>query len=361
MSKRLVFIISFSICTNWVVAQAQDIYEKYDIYRSPFRVFMNKISWTITTGYGLTNFKHDLAGYYFYQDANNQLILRNDLELSPIFNGYDKWVSNPIPGDPVIIEDLFEVPYQYLPNPVRNPQLQSDQYFVDADSIDLSFASRSSTIPLLLSLHYDIRDWRLGFGFQYEKILVEPLKPSVNQSIIRDYKPGFSSTRYIKWFGIAGYQFYEYWDYTFVAELQIGAANLGPEINTTAIGIGQKLFLNFGVNIEHNLSEYVRVIIRPAYDFKRYTINIPDGTDIRHNNSAWMIQGGLSINIPEIPRSPQKSDHVQLKHVITDPSTGRLMEVRGQRMWKKQNPKVGENHRKLWRYKWKNRRKIDPY
>jgi hypothetical protein len=361
LSKRLTFLFLILICANWVGAQNQDIYEKYDIYRSPFKVFINKFSWTLTSGYGLTNFKHDLAGYYFYQDATTQLILRNDLEIPAVFQGYGNWLSEPIAGNPVIIQDIFEVPYQYLPNPVGNPDLNSDQYFVDADSIDLSFASKSSTIPLLLSVHYNIRDWRIGFGFQYEKILMEPLEPSFNETVIRNYQPGFKSTRYTKWFGMAGYKFHEYWDYTFVAELQVGAANLGPEINTSAIGIGQKLFVNFGVNIEHNLSEYFRVVIRPSYDFKRYTINIPDGTDIKHNNSAWMIQGGLSVNIPEIPRSKQKSDHVQLKHVMTDPSTGRLIEVRGQPIWKKQNPKVGENHRKLWRYKWKNRRKIDPY
>jgi hypothetical protein len=322
---------------------------------------MNKFSWTLTSGYGLTKYEHSLAGYYFYQDADMQLILRNDVELGPTFNGYGFWASDPRPSQSVIIVDNFEVPYQYLENPVNNPLLKSDQYFVDADSINLSFASKSSTIPILASVHYDFRDFRVGFGFQYEKILNEPLKPSVNESVIRNYKHDFKSTHYTKWFGILGYQFYEYWDYTFVAELQVGAANLGPQINTSAIGIGQKLFVNVGVNIEHNLSEYFRVIVRPSYDYKRYTINVPDGTDIKHKNSALFIQGGLSINIPEIPRAKQKSDHVQLKHVITEEGTGRLIEVRGQRMWKKQNPKVGENHRRLWRYKWKNRRKIDPY
>lgn len=361
MNRRLISIIAILLATQGLFAQQEDIYEKYGIYRSPFRVFINKLAWTITTGYGSTNYKHDLAGYNFYQDDNTQLILRNDIAPGLTFDGYSLWMSDPVPGSSVPLEDIFEVPYQYLQNPVNNPALQSNTYFADADSINLSFASRAATIPLLLSVHYNIREFRVGFGFQYEKHFIKSLEPSTNQSIIRNYDPGFESTRQTKWFGIFGYRFYEYWDYTFAGELQIGAVNPGPEINTSAIGIGQKLFVNFGINIEHNLSEYFRVVIRPSYDFKRYTINIPDGTDIKHNNSAWLLSAGISINIPEIPRTPISNDHIQLKHVITDPKTGVLKEVRGQRMWKKQNPKVGENHRRLWRYKWKNKRKIDPY
>ncbi|MFY0600554.1 MAG: hypothetical protein JXR03_12860 [Cyclobacteriaceae bacterium] len=358
MNRRLILSIAIWLSVQVLFGQGQDIYEKYNIYRSPFRVFINKFSWTLTTGYGLTNYKHDLAGYNFFQDAENQLILRNDLETGTTFNGYGFWMSRPALGEEIVIEDLFEVPYQYLADPVNNPLLSNSRYLVDADSINLDFGTRAATIPILLSVHYNIKDFRLGLGFQYEKHFVKSLDPSVNQDIIRNYDPGFKSTRMTKWFGILGYKFYEYWDYSFVGELQVGAANSGPEIKTSAIGIGQKLFLNFGLSIEHNLSEYFRVVIRPSYDFKRYTINIPDGTDIKHNNSAWLLSAGLSINIPEIPRAKQKSDHVQLKHVVTDPSTGRLIEVRGQPIWKKQNPKVGENHRKLWQYKWKNRRKI---
>lgn len=358
MSKHLIFLISVLLSAQSLFGQGQDIYEKYGIYRSPFRVFINKLSWSISSGYGLTNYSHSLAGYNFYQDTESQLILRNDVDPGDTFNGYGLWMSKPVAGEEIVLEDRFEVPYQYLGNPVNNPLLANETYFANADSIDLSFSTRAATIPLLLSVHYNFKEFRVGFGFQYEKHFIKSLEPSTNQLLIRNYDPGFKSTRQTKWFGLFGYRFYEFWDYTFVGELQVGAVNPGPDISTSAIGIGQKLFVNLGVNIEHNLSEYFRVTVRPSYDFKRYTINIPDGTDIKHNNSAWLLSVGLSINIPEIPRSPQDSDHVQLKHVMTDPSTGKLIEVRGQPFWKKQNPKVGENHRKLWRYKWKNKRKI---
>jgi hypothetical protein len=90
-------------------------------------------------------------------------------------------------------------------------------------------------------------------------------------------------------------------------------------------------------------------------------MTLPDNSFILNNHHSFHLQFGITIKIPEIPRSPIEADHVQLKHVITDPATGRLMEVRGQPFWKKQNPKVGENDRKLWRYKWRNKRKMHPY
>lgn len=341
--------------------QSDDIYTRYNIYRNPVKVFLNKFSFTFTTGYGVTNYAHSLDGFYFYQDNRTQLILGNQNELGSIFEGYDGWLSNPFLAQEVNIDDPFDLPYDYLPNPVNNPLLKNRQVLVDTDTLALGFSGYMPTVPVMLAIDYDINKFRLGVGFQYERQYMNPMKPTVMEDQIRPYEPKFDKTSYFKYFGLIGYQFYDWWDYTFVAELQLGRAHAGKEINQDAIGIGQNFFTNIGVNIEKNLSEYFRVVVRPSYDFKSYVVNLPDATSIRHTNHAMMVQVGISFNIPEIPRSPMKSDHVQLKHVIVDPSTGRLMEVRGQPIWKRQNPKVGENHRRLWRYKLKNRRKIDPY
>lgn len=343
--------------------QAQDIYEEYGIYRNPFRVFANKFSWTLTTGYGATNYKHSLQGYTYYQDLNNQYISANSSDASNgLYQGYENWFNGPALGPSVSIADQTNVPFPRLNDPVNNPFLANSQLLLDADSLGLEFSGISNTIPLLASVHYEFQKFRIGLGFQLEYVSVSALRPNVREDIIRPYIPNFSSTFNTKLFGILGYKFHEYWDYSFVAELQVGRINPGKQFNTNALGIGQNLFVNLGVSIEKNLSEYFRVVVRPSYDFRNYTINIPSDvpSSIQHDYNMFAIQIGVSINIPEIPRSPYKSDHVQLKHVITA-SDGQLMEVRGQPIWKAQNPKVGQNHRRLWRYKLKNRRKIDPY
>ena len=360
--RKLLLVIYFATGIAMSVAgQSDDIYTRYNIYRNPFRVFVNKFSFTLSSGYGLTNYRHELEGFYFYQDNNTQLILSNQNELGGIFSGYDGWMSRPFLAEEVAIDDPYDVPYDHLSNPVNNPLLRNRQVLVDTDTLDLGFSSMSPTVPIMLAIDYDINKFRFGLGIQYERHYVKPLKPTLLADRIRPYQPQFEKTSYFKYFGLLGYQFYEWWDYTFVAEVQLGRAQAGKEISQDAIGIGQNFFSNIGINIEKNLSEYFRIVVRPSYDIKSYVVNLPDASSVRNYNSAFMVQVGVSINIPEIPRSPMKSDHVQLKHVIVDSSKGRLMEVRGQPFWKKQNPKVGENHRRLWRYKLKNRRKIDPY
>lgn len=343
------------------LAQSQDIYAKYNIYRNPLRVFLNKFTWTVSTGYAGTIYQHELAGFYFFQDNDGQYILSKSNELGANFQGYSNWMSNPVSGEESSLDNPFDVPYDYLERPVNNPELRNPRYLADADTIGLGFSSIANTVPVMASLHFNIKKFRVGGGFQYERHFMRSLKPNADESLIRAYEPAFSKTSYTKFFGVVGYQFYEFWDYTFIGEVQLGRAKAGKEINTNAIGIGQNFYANLGVSIERRFSEYFRLVIRPSYDFKGYVINLPDASSIRHSNNAFMLNIGVSFNIPEIPRSPIKSDHVQLKHVITDPSSGRLMEVRGQPFWKEQNPKIGQNHRRLWRYKLKNRRKISPY
>ncbi|GAB4228980.1 MAG: hypothetical protein Tsb0034_00420 [Ekhidna sp.] len=357
---RFITIMLTFLCLSLSV-NGQDIYEKYDIYRNSVRVFLNKFSITFTSGYGATNYAHELSGVYFYQDLGNQFIFSNDIEnLGSTFSGYTNWLNNPELGFETSLENPFDVPFAYLPNPVNNPELRNQTFLVDTDTAAVGFKGTSHGIPINLMLHYEYMDFRIGIGYTYERQFVRPLQPTAYQDVIRDYQPNFKSTRYTRIYGMLGYRFYSWWTYDFVAELNVGKINAGPnQFNRAAMSRG--LYTNFGISIENNWSEYFRVVIRPSVDFKSYTMNIPDGSSVKHRQPTFFIQAGISINFPDIPRSPMKSDHVQLKHVYTDPVTGKRMEVRGQPIWKRQNPKVGENHRKLWRYKRKNKKKLNPY
>ncbi len=325
---------------------SQDVYQKYNIYRNPVKVIMNKFSITATTGVGVTSYSHQLEGVYFYQDAANQFIFSNDIEnLGSTFSGYTDWLNDPQLGFETSTENPFDLPFDYLQNPVFNPALGNQTFLVDTDTADLGFKGSSKGVPITLSIHYNYQKFRVGIGYSYELHFLRELKPTSFVDRVRNYQPNVTKTRYSRLFATAGYKFYSFWSYDFVAELQVGRITAGKQFNRSAISRG--LYANLGVSIENNWSEYFRVIIRPSVDFKSYNINIPDGSSVRHRYPTFFIQAGISINIPDIPRSPMKSDHVQLKHVYTDPVTGRLMEVRGQPIWKRQNPKIGENHRTL--------------
>jgi len=353
----LVFIAGIS--TN-LSGQNESIYEKYDMYRNPFRVFLNKFSITGTTGYGLNFYSHDFQGMFFYQDQQDQLVFSNNVEnLNQFFIGYSNWLNDPNSSGANTIDNPFIFPYIPIDQPVNNPALQDPSVLINSDTSDLGFQGTGGSIPISLSIHYSYEDLRFGFGFMYEKQSIKDLNPTSLENVVRPYQPNFKSTSYTRWFGMLGYRFYKYWNWDLIGELQLGKVKAGKAFNNEAITRG--LFTNIGVSFENVWSEYFRLIIKPSIDFKRYTINLPDGGSILHKHPTFFLNVGVSINIPDIPRSPMKSDHIQLKHVYTDPKTGRRMEVRGQPITKRQNPKIGENHRKLWRYKRKNKKKLNPY
>ncbi len=333
--KRYAFTILLCLTAAFsVLAQSKDIYKKYDIHRNPLRLFLNQFSISLSLGYGLTEYRNDLSDFAFYQDSTRQLILRTNSEFGVDSVGYTNWLVNPSPDTVNAGNTMF------------------------GDTLGLIFQKQSGSIPISLSVHYNLGKIRFGGGFTFEQQFIKPLEPNVFKDSIRSYDLGYKSVPVTRFWGMGGYQFYEWWDYTFVGEMRLGTINYGNRFDSPMISNG--LFANIGINIERNFSEYFRVTIRPSYDIKSFKIEIPNGSPIRLTNNAFFVQLGISINIPEIPRSPMKSDHIQLKHVLSD-DEGRLKEYRGQPLWKVQNPKVGQNHRRLWRYKLKNRRKLDPY
>ncbi|MFT7033540.1 MAG: hypothetical protein ACJA2S_002048 [Cyclobacteriaceae bacterium] len=362
--KKLKLILSFVLLASVMPSVAQEYeIDEAQIYRSPLKKILNKFSFTVTTGYGKTNYSHKLEGLYLIQSSTRQYIADNDGQpLGTEFDVYSDWFNNTLLDGTIVQIDSFDVPFQPLIDPVNNPLLKSDLKVFNADSLGLGFSGKGTSIPIALSFRYNYQKFRIGLGYMFEYHLVKPFVPTEEtESLgIRNYTPNFKSALYKRFWAELGYRFYDFWDYSFAGELQIGKFNPGGNFNSGLIQRG--MYYNFGISIEKNLSEYFRIIIKPSYDLKNYKIGVP-GLDklISHKQPTFFLQVGISITFPEIPRSPIKSDRVQLKHVITDPSTGRYMEVRGQPIYKKQNPKVGENHRKLWRYKNRNKKKLNPY
>lgn len=359
--KSFVALCFLSVLHLSSVCAQEYEYTEEDIYRSPFRAFLNNFSVTFTTGYGVTNYSHSLQGLYYLQTPIRQYIAENNG--APLGDNVDvigNWFNNPVVGQALVFADSFDVPFRRLQNPVNNPLLRTDVSVFNADSLGLEFSGKGRSIPLFLSLRYNYQKFRIGGGLMLEYHRVGRLKPNVLEGEIREYVPDFKTAFFTRYFLTLGYRFYDFWDYSFAGEVEVGRFNDGSKFNGSFIQRG--MYANLGLSIEKNLSEYFRVIVKPSFDFKSYDLSVP-GTNvvINHKQPSWFLQFGISITFPEIPRSPMKSDHVQLKHVYTDPESGLLMEVRGQPIWKKQNPKVGENDRKLWRYKNKNKRKLNPY
>lgn len=348
MSSRYLISI-FGILFMLKVSAQDNIYQQYDIYRNPIRVFLNLFSLTATTGYGATNYKHDLSGVFFLQDENGQYIFsNNENPLNTTFTGYANWLNSPEIGVVSTLENPFVVPFEGISNPVFNPALVDSTFLTNTDTTSLGFEGVNHSIPIHVSLHFNLKKFRIGGGFSYEKQFSRSLEPTNYSSEVRAYEPNYNSTRFTRWYGLAGYNFYSWWWNDFVAELNVGKINSGPQFNSAAITRG--LYYNIGISIENNWSEYFRVIVKPSFDIKSYDIALPDGSSIQHKQNTFFLQVGVSLNFPDIRRSPMKNDHTQLKHVYTDPKTGRREEVRGQNIFNRQNPKIGENQRTLKRH-----------
>ena len=336
LNKGLYSLLTFFFIFNLPSSVGQSIYKKYEIYRNPVLVISNKISWTLSIGSGRTHFSHGLENFYLYQSSDVQLIRsKNEESLSGnLISGHINWLNNPQSIDDVNLDNSLQ----------NNEQ----NIFLDGDTTDFEFQSLWSSRPVNFSAHYDLFRFRIGFGMHYEKLRTKNFAPSLNNYGILDYNPDFKTTKLYKYYGILGYKFYEQWNSALVGEIQIGKVKSSEEFNKDLIN--RSLMMNIGINYEYHFSEYLRLILRPSVEIKNYKINVLEASgslidQVSHNYNAFYLQAGISINIPELRRSPIKVDHVQLKHVITDPNNGRLEEVRGQPFWKEQNPKMGRNHR----------------
>ena len=363
LNKALYSFFILLFIFNLPSSSGQSIYKKYGIYRNPALVISNKISWTLSMGSGRTHFNHSLKNFYLYQSSEVQLIRSKNTESfsGDFINGQTNWLNNPTDMEDVNVGDLFDVGYDRLDSPVYNAQLNAQTVFLDGDTADFQFQSLWSSIPINFSAHYDFLKFRIGVGIHYEKLRTNVLSPTSNNYGILDYDPGFKTTKLYKYYGILGYKFYEEWNSALVGEIQIGNVKLSGEFNNDLMN--SSLMVNLGLNYEYHFSEYLRFVLKPSFEIKSYKMNILDASgtlldQVSHNYNAFYIQVGISINIPELRRSPLAADHVQLKHVITDPKKGRLEEVRGQVLWKEQNPKIGQNHRRLIRNKAINKKKI---
>jgi hypothetical protein len=141
-----------------------------------------------------------------------------------------------------------------------------------------------------------------------------------------------------------------------VLDANIGGYKLGKNFNKGLIHRG--LYYNFGATVERDLSEYFRAFVRPSYEIKSYTLNLPDaGQSIKHRFNAFYLNIGATYRIPELRRCFLKDCHAQLNHAHGN------KEYRSRRhpIYKKQNPHYGENYPVILKYKGRNKKKLNPY
>ncbi len=298
---------------------------------SMLRILLSKLNFGLSTGYGSTTFKHELSGLGIYQPPGGSPVVFNPA--SPT-NGYSNWFNAVTPTTITINPGDFAV----------------------TDTALIGFKNKSFNIPLRATLHVEFNRFRIGGGYSLEFTKVNDFEPLSFGDDIRNYSPEFSSFGLKKYFLLLGASFYRYEKYLFTGEANIGGYSLGNKFDKGIIDRG--MFVNLGIMVEREMSEYFRLFIRPSYEFKSFDLNIEEaGKSIKHGMNAFYVNVGASYRIPELRRCFLKECKAQINHVHGN----REYRSGVHPIYKKQNPHYGENYPNLIKYKGKNKRKLNPY
>ncbi len=295
------------------------------------RKLLSKFTFGLSTGYGATTFKHKLDDYGIYQPASGKPIVFNPAQ--PTL-GYNNWF-NKIDTSALVI------------NPAD----------FSLTSGKRGFKSKSFNIPIRATLHYEfLKYYRIGIGYSLEFTKVGDFKPLAHGKDIHSFSPDVSSFMLQKYFVMLGGSVYRYEDYLLTVDANIGGYGLGKKFDKGNIKRG--VFVNLGVTIERDLSEYFKLFIRPSYEIKSFKLNAVEGDPVfKHKMNAFYINIGATYRLPELRKCFHKQCTVQINHAHGN----REYRSRVHPIYKKQNPHYGENYPELIKYKGKNKRKLNPY
>lgn len=306
---------------------------------NPFRQFLSKLTVSGSIGYGATFYSHQISSGGIIQTPNSApLIFDNTfLVTDTIAVAYNNWVTNP--------------------NVLRNVPIDSTSFLLGTDSAAVTYKASGTSIPINVSVHYSFDKYRIGGGFSFEPYFIGSYQPNEFKDELEPFDVDFNLSYYLRWYFMLGGEVFKTKRHMIVIDAKVGTYTLQKKhFNPDFIKKG--IFFNLGVRLEHSLSEYVKVYLRPSFEFKNYTMTIPEsGYSITHNLPAFYTNIGVTWRLADRNKCPIGNCHTQINH-----HHGRKnYRSRVHPFWKWQNPDYGQNYPKLLKYKGKNKRKISPY
>jgi hypothetical protein len=295
-----------------------------------FRKVLSKVTFGLSTGFGRTTFKHELDGFGINQNAG---VAPQLFQSASVTSGYSNWI-----------------------NEVTTTTSTPGPFMVNSDTATIGFKSKAFNLPLKATLHVEFDKYRIGGGYSFEMTQMGDFKPISYGDKINNFSTEFSSFFLQKYFGMIGGTVYRYNEYLLVVDANVGGYSLGKNFDKSLIKKG--VFINFGVAVEREMSEYFRIFVRPSYEFKSYKLSIPETTQsITHKFNAFYLNVGATYRFPELRRCFLKTCKAQMNHAHGN----KEYRSRVHPIYKKQNPHYGENHPNLIKYKGKNKNKLNPY
>jgi hypothetical protein len=305
----------------------------------PFRSILGRFIVSGSVGYGVTFNSHQLERGGLVQNPGSPPYLFDNtfVVTDTIATGVTNWVND--------IRTVSGIP------------VDTGTFLLGLDSVDLRFKSRTHNIPFDLSIHYNFDRYRIGIGYSFEPYFTGTYKPSSFSDQINSFKTEFNGAVHNRWYILLGGEVLRTKRHIIAIDAKVGTYSLSnKKYNRSQIKKG--VFFNLGARFERSLSEYVQVFLRPSFEFKNYTIAIPEsGNDILHSMPAFYTSVGLTWRLPARKKCTIKSCQTQVHH-----HHGRNnYRSRVHPFWKWQNPDYGQNYPRLVKYKGKNKKKINAY
>ena len=304
-----------------------------------FRFLLSKINLEVTTGYGRTYYAHKGDGMLFYSGAQGVRILPStayDPNTGSVSEGMTNWFNDAVasggwtvgPGDMVVSSDTSRFKYR----------------------------SKSINIPFNGALFVEFNRFKIGAGVSWEPQIITRFKPTKYEEDMMSWKADPSLVFIKKYYAMLGGDIYRYNNLILSGDFRIGWWRPGKKFNQAIMD--RSLMYNLGVGLEYEASEYFRPYIRAGFEFKNYRLAIPvSPSSITHRANQATLNIGVLMRLPELPRCFIKNCSTQINHQHGD----REYRSRVHPIWKKQNPNYGENYPVLFKYKRKNRKKLNAY
>ena len=188
-------------------------------------------------------------------------------------------------------------------------------------------------------------------SWEFHKI--KPFEPR-NNSNLKSFEPSIKKETFKRYFIYLGGVVWKYYEYSLAVDGQLGMYNLGG-----AFAKPKGFHFNLGVSLEREFSEYLTAFVRPSFEYRRFDTSLPEASlTVNHKVPVVFINVGTYLRLPELPRCRIKNCATQINHTH---GGGKEWRSRMHPFYKKQNPHYGENYPKLFKYKWRNKNKINPY
>lgn len=305
----------------------------------PFRNFLTKFTFSGSIGYGTTFSSNELSSGGLVQNPNSGPYLFDNTfaVFDTISVAYTNWVTN--------VQVVRDVP------------VDTSTFLLGLDSIPVTFKARNRNIPINIMVHYSFDRYRIGAGFSFEPYIAGTYKPNQFKDDIQSFDLPFNVSSYTRWFLMLGGEVFRSKRHMIVIDAKLGSYKQTKK-HFNASQIKKGVFFNIGARFERSLSEYVKLYLRPSFEFKNYKLNFPEsGYSVTHNLPAFYVSAGISWRLPDLNKCPIKSCKTQKHH-----HHGRKnYRSRAHPFWKWQNPDYGQNYPQLVKYKGKNKKRVNPY